>query len=710
VQVTRILVVEDSRTQAEQLRLILESEGYDVAVASSGEAALELVRRRPFDIVVSDIIMPGITGYDVCKHLKEDPSLHDIPVVLLSSLSDPMDIVRGLECGADNFVTKPYEPAQLVARLRTVLDNRRVRSGSKLRLGVEVMFLGKTFVITSDKEQILDLLMSTFEDIVRTNRGLMDSKAELAQAKVEIEHYAQDLERRVEERTAELQERQFQLARAQSLAHLGNWRWRIGAETVEWSEEMYRIFGVETEQFVPTVASILGAVHRDDRVRLRSVFSQSAADQQPLQAEFRIRRPDGEERHCWMEAQHQRDDHGVVAVFGIWQDITERTTMAAQLHQAQKMEAVGQLTGGVAHDFNNLISVMVGNLDLALEQLPEQSEVRPLVDMALSASLQGADLTRQLLAFSRKQQLRPKAIDINELVLRTSTLLRRTIGERIEIKTAFNAELWPAEADPSQVESALINLAINARDAMPSGGSLLIETANMPLDGSYVAENSDLTPGDYVMLAVTDTGTGIPPNVLSRVFEPFFTTKEVGKGTGLGLSMVYGFAKQSGGHLKIYSEVGHGTTVRLYLPRARVEVVREQAPQSAAKDATAPGETILVVEDNPSVRATVVQLLKTLRYSVLEAEDSRRAIEILSTPQQKIDLLFTDIVMPGGMSGSELAKRAREIRPELKVLYTSGFTETSIRSGNTLASTDPILSKPYRRQELAQKIREIVAR
>jgi signal transduction histidine kinase len=584
---TRVMIAEDSRTQAEQLRFILEGEGYEVEVAPDGDQALALFDKSDFDIVVSDIVMPGLSGYELCKAIKTESKARDTPVVLLSSLSDPMDIVRGLECGADNFVTKPYEPDQIVARLKTVLDNRRMRNASKLKMGIEVMFLGKTFVITSDKEQILDLLMSTFEDIVRTNRGLIDSKAELNDAKMEIERYARDLERRVEERTAEVRER--------------------------------------TEQ----------------------------------------------------------------------------------LHQSQKMEAVGQLTGGIAHDFNNLLSVMIGNLDLVQAQLSDRPEMKQTIEMALNAGLQGAELTKQLLAFSRKQQLRPQVIDLNKLVTRTSTLLRRTLGERVEIKTVSVDDLWRAEADSSQVESALINLSINARDAMPDGGQLVIETANKRLDSQYAAENADVAPGDYVMLAVTDTGTGIPPEVLPRVFEPFFTTKDVGKGTGLGLSMVYGFAKQSGGHLKIYSEVGHGTTVRLYLPRAKTVEREERISERPAEGATPPSETILVVEDNAAVRATVILLLTTLKYQVLEAENGREALAILERGD-RIDLLFTDIVMPGDMSGTDLAVKARALRPDLKVLFTSGFTEASMRGGPTLSADDAILSKPYRRDELSAKIRDVL--
>jgi PAS domain S-box-containing protein len=387
-------------------------------------------------------------------------------------------------------------------------------------------------------------------------------------------------------------------------------------------------------------------------------------------------------------------------------DLTDRKRADAQLQQAQKMEAVGQLTGGVAHDFNNLLTVIIGNLELAqLFELDSPSASESL-QHALAAAEKGAALTHRLLAFSRQQPLVPVGTNLNEMIRGMIELLRRTLGEDIEIEVRPAGGLWPELADVSQVESALLNLTINARDAMPRGGKLTIETGNVSLDAEYAARNLDVEPGDYVMLAVTDTGTGMPAEVVERAFDPFFTTKEVGKGSGLGLSMIYGFAKQSHGHVKIYSEVGHGTTVRLYLPRATGE--EAETPGTNVPDEDSRGsETILVVEDDEAVRTLVVRNLESLGYRILEAADAPQATEILGGDEH-IDLLFTDVVLPGGKTGRQLAEEGRALRPDMRVLFTSGYTQNSIVHQGKLDAGVHLLSKPYRREDLGCKVREVL--
>jgi len=387
-------------------------------------------------------------------------------------------------------------------------------------------------------------------------------------------------------------------------------------------------------------------------------------------------------------------------------DLRDRKQAEEQLRQAQKMEAVGQLTGGVAHDFNNLLTVIIGNLEIAAGLASWASELADPVDRALSAADSGAALTHRLLAFSRQQALQPEDTDLNQVATGMTDLLRRTLGEQIEIDIGLSEDLWPALADKSQVESALLNFAINARDAMPDGGRLAIETANTQLDADYAARNAEVAPGDYVVLAVSDTGSGMAPDVVERAFEPFFTTKEIGKGSGLGLSMIYGFAKQSGGHLKIYSELGHGTTIRLYLPRGETQEVAI-AVTSDGNESQRGTETILVVEDDPGVRQLAVVLLRSLGYQVLEAPDGASAVAHLEV-DVRIDLLFTDVVMPGGMTGQQLAREGHRLRSELKVLFTSGYTPESIIHQGKLEPGIHLLSKPYRRDGLARKVREVL--
>ena len=393
---------------------------------------------------------------------------------------------------------------------------------------------------------------------------------------------------------------------------------------------------------------------------------------------------------------------------GIEALVRERTRdlarTSAQLHQAQKMEAIGNMTGGMAHDFNNLLAVVIGNLDLLQERVGKDPAAASLVEGAMQASERGAELTRQLLAFARRQPLAPKIVAINELVTGMTRLLQRILEEHIEVVVIAAPDAWAVSIDPAQLSTAIANLATNARDAMPEGGRLTIETRNTELDADYAAANPEVEPGEYVLLEVSDTGAGMTPEVLAQVFEPFFTTKGLGEGTGLGLSMVFGFVKQSQGHIKIYSEVGHGTVVRIYLPRAT-----QLTPTPAAVAAIAPAhrnESILVVEDNPGVREVAVKQLRDLGYQVRAADGPQQALAFLRETDYEVDLLFTDLVMPG-MNGADLAQAAAALRPGLKVLFTSGYSGSALRDDQRLKNDGMFLGKPYRKQDLARKLRDI---
>ena len=379
-----------------------------------------------------------------------------------------------------------------------------------------------------------------------------------------------------------------------------------------------------------------------------------------------------------------------------------------RLRQAQKMEVVGQLAGGVAHDFNNLLAIIYGNLDLLDEALVDRPDLRQIVQNTMNAASRGASLTHQLLAYSRLQPLDPRVLDLGKLIVEMSKLLQRTLGETIEVQNQVPADLWKTLIDPNQLENAVLNLAVNARDAMPNGGKLMIEAQNAILDAAYAEQHLEVAPGRYVMLAVTDTGVGMSKDVAQRALEPFFTTKPTGQGTGLGLSMVYGFVKQSKGHIKIYSEEGHGTSVKLYLPAAATDredgrVAIDQSELPGAK----PGEVVLVVEDDPLVLRLAVQLLTSLGYRTLEAHDGPEAIAALERAG-RIDLLFTDVVLPKGINGTALAREARRRKPELKVLYMSGYTANAIVHHGVLDKGVHLLTKPFRKVELARKVRQVL--
>jgi len=392
--------------------------------------------------------------------------------------------------------------------------------------------------------------------------------------------------------------------------------------------------------------------------------------------------------------------------------IAEREQAEEALRQSQKMEAVGQLTGGIAHDFNNLLTIITGNVDAARRHIGEDGPAR--VQRALGNALVGAEraamLTQRLLAFSRRQPLNPRPIDPNKLVTGMSELLHRTLGETIAVETVLAAGLWRIEADPHQLENAMLNLAVNARDAMPDGGKLTIETANTHIDRDYAAQNAGVSPGQYVAICVSDIGAGMSADTLARAFEPFFTTKEVGKGTGLGLSMVYGFVKQSGGHLKIYSEEGEGTTVRIYLPRlVGDETVEEERAEAPVPEGTR-DETILVCEDDDDVRAYTVEVLRELGYRVLEAHDGPSALRLLERQEGNVDLLFTDVVLPGGMTGAVLAGEARALRPGLRILFTTGYARNAIVHHGRLDPGVELITKPFAYADLAARVRDMLDR
>nr|WP_315492864.1 response regulator [uncultured Pseudomonas sp.] len=395
------------------------------------------------------------------------------------------------------------------------------------------------------------------------------------------------------------------------------------------------------------------------------------------------------------------------------QQVEERTAQLRSneeaLRQSQKMEAVGQLTGGIAHDFNNMLTGIIGSLELLRRRLARGrlDDLDSLIDLGVTSANRAAGLTHRLLAFSRRQSLDSKPVEINQLVTSMGELLQRSLNESIVLDMQLSGQLWTAEADPNQLESALLNLALNARDAMPDGGRLVVETRNRHLDNVFTAAYGTLTPGDYVELSVSDTGCGMPENVISRAFDPFFTTKPIGQGTGLGLSMIYGFARQSHGHVILHSEVGKGTTVSLFLPRFVGEVTADVPLDSTLPPFANAGETVLIVEDDPAVRVLVSQVLSELGYAFVEAADADSALPIIESGQ-RIDLLISDVGLPG-MNGRQLAEIGRQIRPDLKVLFITGYAEHAAVRGGFLDPGMQLITKPFTFDLLTAKVREMIA-
>ncbi len=467
-----------------------------------------------------------------------------------------------------------------------------------------------------------------------------------------------------------------------------------------------RMLGYQPEELIGRIVDEI--THRDDRDMLLNAGKGTADGDHFVEQRYLTRAG----AVTWARVRKtllRTSDTRETLALGLVEDITRQKQAEAELRQAQKMEAIGQLTGGIAHDFNNLLGVIIGNVEFLLDALQERPDEADLAKEILDSALSGADLTRRLLAFARRQTLQPRRIDLNAYLPNHVAILRRVLGETTQITTTFASDLWPTRADPSQVGDALLNLAINARDAMPHGGSISIETANAHVDsGTHVgagigADDGDMAPGDYIVLSVTDTGTGMAPELLERIVEPFFTTKGPGVGSGLGLSMIYGFAKQSGGHLRIDSELGHGTTVRLYLPRALDE---ETDDREIADDPSLPrgNESILLVDDNAEMRAVGRRHLASLGYRVTEAESGPAALALLRG-QDRYDLLFTDVAMPHGVTGYQLAAAARQLQPGLKVLFTTGYAGPRTKTEPAGLPPGAMICKPYRKQELAMTMR-----
>ena len=527
-------------------------------------------------------------------------------------------------------------------------------------------------------------------------------------------------------------------------AIIGTWHWDLPTDRFTVDEAFAGTFGLDPAlgcEGIP-LAQIIETVHPDDQAGLASAINEVIARGGSYAHQYRVRRADG--RYRWIEANGRVDyalDGTPQSFPGVLLDVEERRAVEVerdrvtaelraltetleqriiersadllraeeQLRQSQKMEAVGQLTGGLAHDFNNLLTGVMGSLELLQTRIAQGriKDVDRYVIAAQGAAKRAAALTHRLLAFSRRQTLDPKPTDVNRLVSGMEEMVRRTVGPEIAVDTSESADLWTTLVDPGQLENALLNLCINARDAMPDGGRIAVETTNRRFDMAAVRER-DMEPGEYVSLCVTDTGTGMSPEVVAKALDPFFTTKPIGMGTGLGLSMIYGFAKQSGGQVRIHSEVGRGTTVCLYLPRHRGHAeTAEGAPELADAPRAEDGQTVMVVDDEPTVRMLVTEVLEDLGYTAIEAADGAAGLKVLQS-DVRVDLLVTDVGLPGGMNGRQVADAARVVRPELKVLFITGYAESAVLSHGHLDPGMHVLTKPFGMEALATRIKELI--
>jgi signal transduction histidine kinase/DNA-binding response OmpR family regulator len=667
----RVVLADDNVDMRDYVRRLLQAQGYTVDAVGDGEEALTAARASGPDLILSDVMMPRLDGFGLLRAIRDDVALAGTPVILLSARAGEEAKIEGLDAGADDYLIKPFAARELLARVSANIQMARMRREAAR----EVMRSEQRFLMTNDR------------------LGVALSSGGIAVFDLDIE--------------------------AQRAIVLG---------------PLTQFFGVSEDaaaQGLP-LQTFAEGIDPADRKRVLAAIAYSIGTGEPYEIEYRViggDRPrrvvarggprtlsDGTTRFIGAvidisrekEAEEKLRLLNISLVERVATEVGERLKAEDALRQAQKMEAVGQLTGGVAHDFNNLLTIIIGGLDTIRRSGPkDNARLTRAVDMATQGAQRAATLTARLLAFSRRQPLEPTPLDLNVVVRDSTELLHRTLGETIELEGVLAPRLWPVEVDQNQLESAILNLAVNARDAMPDGGKLTIETANTMLDESYTATDSEVVPGQYAVVSITDSGHGMPKEVIDRVFEPFYTTKEAGKGTGLGLSMVYGFVKQSGGHVTIYSEQGQGTTVKLYFPRYRGETPEEG---QANTDGPVPGgqhdEVVLVVEDNDDVRSYSIMILNELGYRVLEAGDAEAAIKILRR-QGRIDLLFTDVVLPG-RTGRMLADEAITIRPDLRVLFTTGYSRNAIVHQGRLDPGVQLITKPFTFDQLAARIRDVL--
>jgi PAS domain S-box-containing protein len=654
----RILVVEDERIVALNLKQMLLKLGYDVVdVVSTGEKALAAVERTDLDLVLMDIHIDGpIDGVETAARLPDD---RHVPVIYLTAYSEEATLERARETEPYGYLLKPFSEREVHAAIQMALARRR-----------------SDIEVTESQERLNRLFDKSREELEKS-RASEKRAVEASQLLAAV-----------------LDAVPIPLMVSNLEGVLITWN---SAATVAFGYTAPEMIGRDPEPLFPQETRPLAAKLRGDALAGRPVDGLEVA----------CLHKDGERRLVNLFMSPARGaDSKVRALIIAMDDVTQQKSIEAQLRQAQKMEAIGQLTGGIAHDFNNLLAILSGNLELIEEVAPPDGSIAGMVKSALEACQRGANLTHRLLAYSRSQPLEPSTVDLAGLVRDAEALFRQSLEKNVRIDVRLEDHLWKVRIDAAQLQDALLNLALNARDAMmPVGGRLTIEAANTSLDEYYAEHNLEVMPGDYVLVAVSDTGVGIPPELLERATEPFFTTKAVGKGTGLGLSMVFGFVKQSGGHMKIYSEPGIGTTIKLYLPRAdRIEAARPDLGAADDTPTAQPGETVLVVEDDGVIRKIALTFLTGLGYAVIEAEDGKAALDVLRGAA-RVDLLFTDVVLSSGMSGPEIVSRARTIRPGIKALYMSGYTSQSVISD---IDNMQLLSKPFLRKDLARRVRYVL--
>ena len=678
---SKILVVEDDAESRYMLEQLLRSRGHLVIAAENGADALQLARADAPDLIVSDIMMPLMNGFRLCREIKNDARLRNLPFVFYTAtFVDESDKMLAMSLGASRFVIKPTEGEQFIGILDEVL--KEYREG----------------------------VLSVPEGPVEAGDTLLDMYDNSISRKL-----AETVEKLQEERKA-LIKSEKRLKEAQELAHIGHWELDLKTHSLEWSDELYRILGFKPQAFDAAYRTFveMEVVHPEDRDYVLKMHGDFVSRTAPYDMEYRLLLKDGTVKFVNEKFQVLYNDDGrPVRSMGTVQDITERRQaekerqkLQNQLFQAQKMESIGVLAGGMAHDFNNMLVLMLGLAEMALQKMrPGDDYYAEFTDIR-QAAIRSAELTRQLLAFARKQDSVPKVLVLKNTLRSIIRMLRRLIGEHIQLTWNADADLWAVKMDPVQMDQILVNLCVNARDAISGTGHVSIKTENVVLDQADRAVHADFVPGEYVMMTVSDDGCGMDRETLEKIFEPFFTTKAADKGTGLGLSTVFGIVKQNKGFIEVRSQPGQGTALKIYLPRHRDEgnAVREDFLSVTSAGGS---EGILLVEDDPAILEVARVMLESLGYRVLAAEAPTAAIDAIKAYDGEIRLLVTDVVMPE-MNGWDLAEHLTSLFPNLRCLFMSGYTADMASRHGALREGAHFIHKPFSILELSLRVREVL--
>jgi two-component system, cell cycle sensor histidine kinase and response regulator CckA len=702
----RILIVEDEPVQAMKLQFVLEQAGYEVHAANNGMDALTFLDTNPADLVISDVMMPEMDGYTLCRRIRQSADLKKCLVVLLTSQADPSDVLSGLSVGADNYIMKPWDPKDLIIRVKQILAAATHRMRREEAEALEVSYRGKDYVIQANRLQMLNFFLTTYETQFRHSR-------EVASARDELALISENLEQVVEERTAalsgEMEERrraEARIAEQAALLDLANDAIVVTGtdhEVVYWNKSAEKLYGWSPGEAVGRgVTGLFMNDHDKVTIDARSALLEEGR----WTGEIEQVKKDGTPIVVQTSWTLVRDDEAdPKSILMISTDITQKKKLEGQFLRAQRMESIGTLAGGIAHDLNNVLSPVLLSMAIFREKMKDADSLR-MLSMVEESARRGADMVKQVLMFARGVQGERMVLQPRHLVREMQKIVDQSFPKNITFEMNTPAQLPCVKGDATQLHQVLLNLCVNARDAMPQGGTLRLSVESMTLDEQYAALNPEAKPGSYILIRATDTGTGIPPEVIDKIFEPFFTTKEVGKGTGLGLSTVLAIVKGHEGFVRVRSQIGAGTAFEVYLPAVDVfDGAMGRADDAPARNGQ--GETILVVDDERIVREITRLTLLSHGYNVLTADEGTEALALYSKHGSEISLVLTDIVMPY-LDGASTIRALQRMDPEVRVIACSGLNSNEKRMGAMTLKDVPFIEKPYTTEALLRKIDEVL--